>query len=164
MFSTLGRYMSTVGGYHEYTRGYHEYSGGIPWVHRGVFSTPEVYHDECGDIMSTLGDVQYTGGIPWVHWGDTISTPGILVWMGKSHYRISRIFVLAPFATMQLYMLASGTSDSLLKFLYQVARAQTLTHFLFHLWSKVFSFKMSSRYVARWMKTCAAFTASSKRA
>ena len=27
---------------------------------------------------------------------------------------ILRIFVLAPFATMQLYMLAFGTSDSLL--------------------------------------------------
>ena len=25
-------------------------------------STPGVYHDECGDIMSTLGGVQYTGG------------------------------------------------------------------------------------------------------
>ena len=51
----------------------------------------------------------------------------------KGHYHISRIFVLAPFATMQLYMLTFGTSDSLLKFLYQVARAQTITHFLFHL-------------------------------
>ena len=30
-----------------------------------------------------------------------------------------------------------GTSDSFLKFLHQVARAQTLTHFLFHLSSKV---------------------------
>ena len=25
-------------------------------------STPGAYHDECGDIMSTLGGVQYTGG------------------------------------------------------------------------------------------------------
>ena len=49
--------------------GYHEYSGGIPWVHQGVFSTLGdimstlgAYHDECGDIMSTLRDVQNTGG------------------------------------------------------------------------------------------------------
>ena len=29
-----------------------------------IVSTPGAYHDECGDIMSTLGDVQYTGEIP----------------------------------------------------------------------------------------------------
>ena len=28
----------------------------------GVFSTLGAYHDECGDIMSTLRDVQYTEG------------------------------------------------------------------------------------------------------
>ena len=41
-----------------------------------------------------------------------MSTPGILVQMRND--QISRIFVLAPFATMQLYMLAFETSDSLL--------------------------------------------------
>ena len=54
-----------------------QYIGGCP-VHRGVFSTPGDimstsrgsheyiggYHDECGDTMSTSGDVQYIGGIP----------------------------------------------------------------------------------------------------
>ena len=48
----------------------------------------------------------------------------------KGHYQISRIFVLAPVVTMQSYMLAFGTPYSLLKFLYQAARAQT--NFLFH--------------------------------
>ena len=47
-----------------------QYIGGIPWVHRGVFSTLGRYHDACGDIMSTSGDVQYIAGIPWVHWED----------------------------------------------------------------------------------------------
>ena len=41
-------------------------------------------------------------------------------------------FVLILFATMQLYMLTFGTSDSLLKFLYQVAKTQILIDFLFH--------------------------------
>ena len=31
-------------------------------VHRGLFSTLGGYHDVCGDIMSTSGDVQYIGG------------------------------------------------------------------------------------------------------
>ena len=44
-------------------RGYHEYTGGCS-VHWGdTMSTPGVYHDDCGDIMSTLGGVQYTGRI-----------------------------------------------------------------------------------------------------
>ena len=30
----------------------------------GMFSTSEGYHDECGDTMSTSGDVQYIEGIP----------------------------------------------------------------------------------------------------
>ena len=71
--------------------------------------------------MSTPGDTkmhvggyhEYTGGCS-VHRRDTMSTLGISVRMRKSHDQISRIFVLAPFATMQLYMLAFGTSDSLL--------------------------------------------------
>ena len=71
----------------------------------GTMSTPEGYHEYTGDF-------------------------GMI---GKNHYQISRIFILTPLSTMQLYMLAFGTSDSLLKFLYQVARAQTLTLFLFHL-------------------------------
>ena len=42
--STLGgaQYNGVGGGYYEYTRG---------------------YHDVCGVIMSTPGDVQYTGGL-----------------------------------------------------------------------------------------------------
>ena len=111
--STL-RVFSTPRGYHKYTGGYQDACGGY-----------HEYTRRCSvhrrDTMSTLRGVQYTGGIPSVHLG-------ILVQMGKDHYQISRIFVQAPFATMQLYMLAFGTSDSLLKFLYQVARAQTLTH------------------------------------
>ena len=72
MFSTLGVF-STSGGYHEYIRGgsvhrrdtmstsggYHEYIGGCS-VHRGEGG----FHDTCGDITSTSGDVQYIGGIP----------------------------------------------------------------------------------------------------
>ena len=65
------------------------------------------YQDACG------GYHEYTGGCS-VHQRDTMSTSGISVQMRKSHDQISRIFVLAPFATMQLYMLAFGTSDSLL--------------------------------------------------
>ena len=70
-------------------------------------STPGGYQDACG------GYHEYTRGCS-VHRRDTMSTPGISVRMRKSHDQISRIFVLAPFATMQLYMLAFGTSDSLL--------------------------------------------------
>ena len=85
IMSTLGVF-STPGGHHEYTRGYQDACGG--------------YHE-------------YTRGCS-VHRRDTMSTPGISVRVRKSHDQISRIFVLAPFATMQLYMLAFGTSDSLL--------------------------------------------------
>ena len=46
--------MSTLGGYPEYIRGCS--------VHQNdTMSTPGGYLDECGDIMSTLGDIQYTG-------------------------------------------------------------------------------------------------------
>ena len=73
-------------------------------------------------MFSTLvGNHEYTGGcsVYWgcsVHQGDTMSTWGILVQIRQSHYQIWGIFVLAPFATMQMYMLAFGTSDSLSKF------------------------------------------------
>ena len=97
--STPGVYHDECGGYHEYTGGYHEYTGGCS-VHWGIImSTPGDTKMHVGVIMSTPGGVQYTGGIPR---------------MRKSHDQISRIFVLAPFATIQLYMLAFGTSDSLL--------------------------------------------------
>ena len=51
-------------------------------IHRGdPISTSEGYHDTCGDIMSTLGDVQFIGGLPWcmlgdimIHVGDIMST------------------------------------------------------------------------------------------
>ena len=83
------------------------------------------YHEYSGRFQYTGGYHEYTRGCS-VH-------RGISVRMRKNRDQISRIFVLAPFATMQLYMLASGTSDSLLKFVHQVARAQTLTHYLFYL-------------------------------
>ena len=62
-----------------------------------------------------------------------MSTPGDFGTTEKKLLHISRIFVLTSFVTMQVYMLAFETSDSLLRFFYQVARAQTLTYFLFHL-------------------------------
>ena len=122
VFSTLGG----GGGFMSTLRDTKMHVWGIMSI-PGMFSTLEAYHE-------------YTGGIPWVHRGILWVHRGILVHMRKDHHKIFRIFVLAPFTTMQLYMLAFGTSDRLLKFIYQVARAQTLTHFLFHLWSKVFSF------------------------
>ena len=71
--STQGDTKMHVGGYDEYT--------GVCSVHwRDIMSTPEGYHE-------------YTRGIPRVHWG-------ILVRMRKDYYQISRIFVLASFATM----------------------------------------------------------------
>ena len=91
---------------------------------------------------------EYTGGCS-VHWRDTMGTPGDFCVNEKDHYQMSRIFVLSPFATMQLYMLAFGTSESLLKFLYQVARAQSLTHFFVSSLIKVFSFKMPIMYAGR---------------
>ena len=42
--STLGGYQDACGGYHEYTGGV-QYTGRTPRVHRGVFSTPEGYHE-----------------------------------------------------------------------------------------------------------------------
>ena len=48
---TLHNVEGLVSGYHEYMGGYHEYIRGSS-VHRG-------YHDACGDIMSTSGNVQY---------------------------------------------------------------------------------------------------------
>ena len=96
-------------------------------------STPGVYHDECGGYHEYTGRCSVTPGEIMSTLGDTTSTSGILVQMRKDHYQISRIFVLTAFAAVQLHMLAFGTSVSLLKFLYHVARAQTLAHFLFHL-------------------------------
>ena len=103
---SVGDIMSTLGGV-QYTGGYHEYTGGVQYTGGVIMSTPGGYQDACG-------------GLSWVHRGclvhrrDTMSTLGISVRMRKSHDQISRNFVLAPFATMQLYMLAFGTSDSLL--------------------------------------------------
>ena len=68
--------------------------------------------------MSTPGGYnEYTRGF-WYEW--------------KKPLPNFKDFVPVPFETMQLYMLAFGTSDNF-RFLYQVARAQTVTHFLFHL-------------------------------
>ena len=41
--------MSISGGYHEYIGGV-QYIGGIPRVHRGMFSTSEGYHEYIGGI------------------------------------------------------------------------------------------------------------------
>ena len=78
-------------------------------------STLGVTKMHVGVIMSTPGDVQYTGGVQYTR-GIPSVHGGILVQIRQSHYQIWGIFVLAPFATMQMYMLAFGTSDSLLKF------------------------------------------------
>ena len=69
IFSTSGevQYMGDImstSGHAQYIRGYHYECGGIPCVHRGMFSTSEKYHEYIGgNIMSTLGDVQYIRGI-----------------------------------------------------------------------------------------------------
>ena len=67
IFNTLGDTMSTSRGYHEYIGGCSAHRGtswcmwGIPWVHRGVFSTSGDIMMHVGDTMSTSGDVQYIG-------------------------------------------------------------------------------------------------------
>ena len=49
--------------------------------------------------------------------GDTMSTTGDFGTNEKRSLPNFQDFVLTPFVTMQFYMLAFGTSDSLLKFL-----------------------------------------------
>ena len=44
-----------------------QYNGGVQYA-GGYMSTPGAYHDECGDLMSTLGMFSTSG--------DTMSTPG----------------------------------------------------------------------------------------
>ena len=81
-FFAFGDTMSTSGGV--------QYIGGIPWVHQGVFSTSEGYHEYIrgyheyiggcsvhrGDIMIHVGGYhEYIGGCS-VHRGDTMSTLG----------------------------------------------------------------------------------------
>ena len=92
MFNTSGdvQYIGVIPipwvlrGYHEYIRGV-QYIGGIPWVHRGMFSTSEGYHEYIGgcsvhrrDTMSTSGGGggyhEYIGGISSYMWGVTMST------------------------------------------------------------------------------------------
>ena len=103
--------------------GYHDYTGGCS-LHRGdIMNAPGMF--------STLGDTK-------MHAGVIMSTPEEYhEYTGKFRYEsenqrsnfedfCSRTF--CDYAVVYV-----GTSDSLLKFLHQVARAQTLTHFLFHL-------------------------------
>ena len=94
VFSTLGVIMSTLGNTKMHV--------GVIMSNRGMFSTPEGYHE-------------YNGGCS-VHWRDTMSTPGDFGTTEKKLLHISRIFVLTSFVTMQVYMLAFETSDSLLRF------------------------------------------------
>ena len=103
-------------GYHEYgggvqyTREYHEYTGGIPrCMYVVIMSTPGVF--------STLGD--------------TMSTPGEFDTNEKKPPPRFQGFLFSQL--LQLCSCIFGSLDGLLKFLYQVARAQTLTHFLFYL-------------------------------
>ena len=58
--------MSTLG-HVQYIREYHYECGGIPCVHRGMFSTSEKYHEYIGGMFSTLKDIM-------MHVGDTMST------------------------------------------------------------------------------------------
>ena len=161
--STVGDTISTPGGYHEYSKRIPWVHWRVLSTLGDIMSTLGTYHDECGGIISTAGGVQYTGGLSWVHWGNTkihvrfswvhwggggvLSTPdgyheytrGCRYEWGKAatNFRGFVFSCLLLLLLLQLYMLAFGTSDSLLKFLHQVARAQTLTLFLFHLWSNV---------------------------
>ena len=64
--------MSTPGAYHDECGGYHE-------LHWGMFSTlggyheyTRVYHDECGDIMSTVGLFSTPGGYHEYNWGCSV--------------------------------------------------------------------------------------------
>ena len=112
VFSMPGDIMSTPGAYHDEWGGYHEYSRGCS-VHQGdTMGTLGAYHGECGDIMSTvgvfstLGDYhEYIGGCS-VHRRDTMSTPGDFAMNEKKPRPNFEDFVLAPFPTVQLYMLA----------------------------------------------------------
>ena len=55
--------MSTSG-HVQYIRGYHYECGGIPCVHRGMFSTSEKYHEYIGrEYHEYIWDVQYIRGI-----------------------------------------------------------------------------------------------------
>ena len=160
VFSTQGDIMNTPGGV-QYTGGFIMSTLGDTKMHVGVItSTPRMF--------STLGGYhEYTRGFS-VQQRDNMSTPGgyheyTLGDFGKNEKKPLPNFDDFCSCTFCDYAGVYGTSDSLLKYLYQVASAQTLTHFLFHLWSEIFSFKMSSRYVARWMKICAAFTLRSKK-
>ena len=124
--------MSTPGVYHDECGGYHEYSG--------VFSTLGGYHEYTGGIPRCMwGYHEYTGGYHdytracSVHRRDIMSTPGDFGTNKKKPLPNFEDFCSCTFVTMDGYMLAFRTSDSLLKYLYQVARAQTQTHFLFHL-------------------------------
>ena len=58
-------------------------SGEISWVHRGMFSTSEGYHDTCGGIPWVhRGDTMSTRGISWVHRGDIMSISGDVQYIG----------------------------------------------------------------------------------
>ena len=86
--STVGDTMSTPEGYHEYSGicheyngRYHEYTGGCSVLRGNIMSTLGTYHDDCGDIMSTVGVFSTLGGYHEhtrgcsVHQRDTMSTP-----------------------------------------------------------------------------------------
>ena len=105
---------STPGGYHEYTR--------------GVQYTRD-YREYTGEYQDVGGYHEYTGGCS-LHWRDTMSTPGT---NEKRPWLNFEDFCSRTFCNYAVYTLAFRTSDSLLKFLHQVAKTQTLMYFLFHL-------------------------------
>ena len=141
-----------IGGYHEYTGGYQDYTGGFQYI--GVIvSTP--------GVSSTLGDIiQFTRGCS-VYWGTTMNTLGDTIMHVGGYHKYTRGFqytegyhqysggiryewgkVATKFLELLFlhllrwysYMSPFGTWDNSLKFLHQVARAQTLLRFFFHLW------------------------------
>ena len=59
-------------------------------VQRGMFSTSGGYHENNGDIMSTLGGVQYIGGISRVHRGN------IMINVGEGHWENNCICMETP--------------------------------------------------------------------
>ena len=78
--------MSTVGDIMMHVEGYHEYRGGVQYCggyHRLKFEYRGGYHETCGEIMSTVGDILSTMGV-FSTVGDILSTMGCSVPWGIS--------------------------------------------------------------------------------
>ena len=80
-----GNIMSTSGGYHDACGGYHEYIGGcsvhwgIPWVHRGMFST-------LGDVQYIGGYHEYIGGYHEYIGGCSVHRGDIMIHVGEQNF------------------------------------------------------------------------------